>query len=198
MKKKLFSLMLCVFCVVGLNAEKVVATYTSSYFNKTYDIEASEIKNDKFSVYIGVTAENSSTKAMIEVESDKLEDFKQALLQTRDKFVEWSKVAKENNVKDMSKEMEVTFPSISVCWLGSKWFFSFGEKLKPKFLILDNGNFVVSFYKKVTASSNEYIDEKIYWVFSDSKEIDELISKLDVEKIKAKLQENVKAADLFK
>ena len=198
MKKKLFSLMLCVFCVVALNAEKVVATYTLSYFNKTYDIEASEIKNDKFSVYIGVNAESNSTKAMIEVESDKLEEFKQALLQMKEKFIDWSKVAKENNVKEMTKEMDISFPSTTICWLGSKWFFSFGQKLKPKFLILDDGRFVVTFVKKVTASSNEYIDEKIYWVFSDSKEIDELISKLDVEKLKSKLQENVKAADLFK
>ena len=198
MKKNYLTLMLCVFCVVGLNAEKVVDTYTLSYFNKTYDIEASEIKNDKFSVYIGVNAERNSTKAMIEVNSENLEEFNQALRQMKDKFVDWSRVAKENNVKEMSKEMEITFPSISICWLGSKWFFSFGEKLKPKFLILDNGNFVVSFYKKVTASSNEYIDEKIYWVFSDSKEIDELVSKLNVEKLKSKLQEKVKAADLFK
>lgn len=198
MKRKLLSLSLCVFCAIGLNAEKVVATYSLSYFNKTYDIEASEIKNDKFSVYIGVSAEHSSTEAMIEVESGKLVEFKQALLQMRDKYVEWSKVAKENNVKDMSKEMDISFPSTTICWKGSKWFFSFGQRLTPRFLILDDGRFVVTFVKKVTASSNEYIDEKIYWVFSDPKEIDELISNLDIEKIKSKLQEKEKAADLFK
>lgn len=36
----------------NINAEDVIGTYTSNYFNKSYDIEASEIKNGKFSIYI--------------------------------------------------------------------------------------------------------------------------------------------------
>lgn len=182
----------------NINAEDVIGTYTSNYFNKSYDIEASEIKNGKFSIYIQVSAERESTKAMISIDSDKLELFRQSLIQTKEKFVEWSKVAKENNVTDMLKDMGIKYPSATICWLSSKWHFSFGQKLTPKFLILDNNKHVISFCEKVTASDNKYIDETIYWVFSDPKEIDDLLSVLDYNIIKQKLEKKENAAELFK
>ena len=197
--KSIFAIFLCTFCIVNASfAEKNVGSYSLSYFNKQYDIEASEIKNGKFSVYIQVNAERDITRAMIEDKSDDLEEFVQFLLKMKEKYVEWSEVAKANNVTDMSKDMDFKSPSITICWSSSKWFFSFGHKLQPRFLILESGKMVASIYKKVTASSNQYIDEKIYWVFSDAKEIDDLVSQLDVEKIKAKLQETQNANDLFK
>ena len=52
-------------------------------------------------------------------------------------------------------------------------------------------------YKKVASSSNQYIDEEIYWVFSSQEEIDELISKIQPEKIIENLKEKRKANDLF-
>ena len=186
-------------CIINVSfAEKKVGSYSLNYFNKQYDIEASEIKNGKFSVYIQVSAERESTRAMIEVESEDIDDFIQFLLQMKEKYVEWTNVAKANNVTEMSKVMDFLSPSTTICWRGSKWYFSFGQKLQPRFLILDNGGFVVSIYKQVTASDNRYIDEKIYWVFSDAKEIDKLIAELDIETIKAKLQVNENASDLFK
>jgi len=197
--KRLLSIFTVLFwCGFSAQAEKVVATYTLSYFEKEYEIEASEIKNDKFTIYIQVSAENSSTRAMIGVESDKIAEFIQSLQQMKDKYVEWFKVAKENNVKELTKEMDISFPSTTICWKGTEWYFSFGQRLIPKYIILDSGKNVVTFVNKVTASSNEYIDETTYWVFSDSKEIDDLIAALNVEKIKSKLLEKVKAADLFK
>ena len=197
MKKMFLNIILCLFISISANAEKVVGSYTLSYFDRTYDIEASEIKNGKFSIYIQVSAEREATKAMICVESSDLDKFKQSLIQTRDKYEEWSKVAKDNNVKDMSKEMDIKYPSMTVCWLGSKWFFS-NQKLQPRFLIVDSGKHLVTFIKKVKASSNQYIDETIYWVFSSSKEIDELLSQLDFTTIKSKLEERESESGLFK
>ena len=199
MRKFYLSIIVCLFCSLVTHAQDVViSNYTLSYFNKSYAIKASEIENGKFTVSIQVSAERESTRAMIEIESDKLEEFKQSLVQMKEKFEKWSKVAKDNNVTDMSKEMGIEFPSTTFCWLGSKWFFSFGQKVNPEFRILDNGNHVALFVKKVKSSSNEYIDETFYWVFSNSEEFDELISKLDYEKIKSELEKKESASDLFK
>ena len=65
-------------------------------------------------------------------------------------------------------------------------------------MVMDNGKHVVSFVKKVVSSSNQYIDETIYWVFSSPKEIDEFLSVLNVDKIKDNLLSEEKASDLFK
>jgi hypothetical protein len=198
MKKIVLSLFISALCTIAVYGEKVVGNYSLSYFNRSYDIEASKIKDGKFTVYIEVNGESESTKAMLSVENDDLEEFTQSLLQMKTKFEEWSKVAKDNNVTDMNKDMDIKFPSTTICWLGTKWYFSFGHKLTPKFLILDDGRYVVTIVKKVTSSSNQYIDETIYWVFSDPKEIDDLVSQLDSEKIKAKLEAIENASDLFK
>lgn len=196
--KKIFVVLLCLFCATNVShAEKVVGSYLSQYFDQTYEIEAAETKTGALSIYIQVSAKSTGTRAMINLTGSEIGAFKSALLQTKDKFVEWSKVAKDNNVAEMNKEMDIKFPSMTVCWLGSKWFFSFGVKIKPSFIILDSGKHVVSFTKTVKSSSNEYIDEKIYLVFEDPAEIDELLSQINEDKIMVKLKESSNAEALF-
>lgn len=179
-------------------AEKLVGEYYSSYWNKKFDIEASEIKKEKFSIYIQVPAKNDNTKAMLEFSSSDIEDLKGTLLAIKDKFNEWSQIAKDNNVTDMSKDMDFKLPSSTICWYGSKWFFSFGHRLQPRFLVLDDGRHIITFLKKATSSSNRYIDETIYWVFASPEEIEDFISVLDIEKIKEKLVSDEKKSELFK
>lgn len=198
MKRNFTILSLLLFFSGIINAQEVIDNYTMSYFNKNYEIEASKGKSDDFTVYIQVNAERSTTKANYMIKSSKLNEFKDALIATKNKYVEWSKVAKDNNVTDMSKEMDIKFPNVDIAWLGSKWFFSFGKKLSPNFLILKDGQHVVTFVNKNTASSNQYIDETTYWVFADVKEFDEFIQKLDFDKIKSKLEKSESKVELFK
>lgn len=197
MKKYIFTLLIILFSTSAF-AEKIVANYHSDYWDKDFDIEASEIENGKFSVYIQVPAKNDNTRAMLSFESSDIELLKMTLTQIKEKFAEWSKIAHDNHVTEMSKDMDFKLPPSTICWHGSKWFFSFRHKLQPKFSILDSGNHVVSFVRKATSSSNKYIDETIYWVFSSPKEIDEFISILNMDKIKEQLLSKEKADDLFK
>ncbi|SHG27529.1 hypothetical protein [Chryseobacterium vrystaatense] len=198
MNKKFTILTLSLLFSSMISAQEVIDNYTMSYFNKNYEIEASTGKNNNFTIYIQVNAERSKTKANYMIKSDRLNEFKEALILTKDKYVEWTKVAKENNVTDMSKDIDIKFPNIDIAWLGTKWFFSFGKKLSPKFMILKNGQNIVSFVNKNTASSNQYIDETTYWVFADVKEFEEFILKLDFDKIKVKLEKSENKAELFK
>ena len=41
------------------------------------------------------------------------------------------KVAEENNITEMRKEIPVNMPAVTVCWYTSKWYFS--SKRRPKF-----------------------------------------------------------------
>lgn len=198
MKNKFTILTILLLFSSMVKAQEVIDTYTMSYFKKSYEIEASKGKDGDFTAYVQVSAERLKTKANYMIKSDKLDEFKKALIFTRDKYIEWAKVAKENNVTDMTKDIDAKFPNIDIAWLGSEWFFSFGEKLSPKFMILKNGQIVVTFVNKNTASSNQYIEETTYWVFADPKEFDEVILKLDSEKIKAKLEKINNKAELFK
>lgn len=50
---------------------------------------------------------------------------------------------------------------------------------------------------KVTASSNEYIDQKFYWVFQSVAEIDEFIKKLDYPKFIQNINTKANNEELF-
>lgn len=197
MKKKFITALICLFATLNLSAQEKIGSYPCSYFETEYDVEAS-LKDGKYSFYVGIGAESKRTTANLQFYGESLDEFKNKLVKVKSKYEEWTKVAKENNVTKMTKEMDFNLPEVTVCWLGSKWFFSFNKALTPKFMILGGGQPSVVFVKKVTASSNEYIDETIYWVFSSPSEIQKLIDILDFDKIKQKLGGEEKTKELFK
>lgn len=186
----------CMLAVVSVRAEQVVGSFQNSFFGKEFKIEAAA-KNDKLqSVYIGVEAKDSKT-AFISVDGKDLELFKTALELVRDKYLDWVKVAKENNVTEMNKEFGIKFPSVSIAWAGTKWWFSFGNKINMKFIILKDGKMVASWAPKVTSSSNRYIDETIYFAFADEEDFNNLISQLNYQSILDQLLNTKKNEDLF-
>ncbi|MDH6353844.1 hypothetical protein M2132_000161 [Dysgonomonas sp. PH5-45] len=190
---------LCVLFLVpcvSIYAQKKVATYEMSYFSdKKYDIEGLLDKDGMLSVYIGVEGKAKTTT--VKFEEKELKELKNTLEQIKNKFSEWSKIAKENNVTDMTKEMDFSLPKSTICWYSSKWFFAFNQELKPTFMILEGNRHIVSIVKKVTASSNKYIDETIYWIFSSPQEIDAFINLIDIDKLKQELGKEKKTEELF-
>lgn len=195
MKKTVLILAMLLMSLVA-HALETVGNYQNSYFGKKYSIEASQ-KNGKINdVYIEIDAKNSKTAYLL-VEGKDLEIFKTALELVRDKYIDWVKIAKDNNVTEMEKEFDIKFPSVSIAWYGSKWWFSFGKKMKMRFSILDSGKMVAVWAPKVTASTNEYIDERIYFVFDGIEDFNNLISQLNYQSILEQLLKTKNNEDLF-
>jgi len=190
------------FCIMDISAQRRVDTYSLSYFDRVYDILAStEIRNGRFRVFIEVSAQRESTRATIDVENTEMAGLIRFLVDMRDRYVEWSEIATANNVTELSRRMDFRSPPVTVSWLGagsSEWRFAFRERLQPRFLILNDGRHVVVIVQEVQSSSNRFIRETIYWVFSDAQEIDELIARLDVERIAKKIQEAQNINELFR
>ena len=197
MKKIILVLFLLTF-VLHINATQKVGEYTNSCFSKTFSIEAAEKNNKIEDVYIGVQTDLDFRKAYISVEGEDLELFKNALELARDKFSEWKKIAKDNNITEMCKEMGIDFPEVAVAWLyGGEWEFSFDNKINLSFLILDDGEMVAAWAPKVTDSLNHYIDQKIYFVFANEKDFDDIINQLDDQRILNELLKNKNKSELF-
>ena len=178
------------------NAQQVVGSFTNSYWGKEFKIEASQKDGKLEYVYIGVEAKGSKT-AFISVPGKNLELFKTSLELARDKYLEWVKIAKENNVTEMNKELGIKFPSVNVAWYGTKWWFSFGRIIDMEFLILNNGKMIASWLSKVSSSANQYIDETIYFIFADEADFNNLISQLEYQGILDQLLNTEKKQDLF-
>lgn len=196
--KKLFLLICTMALCLNSLAEEKIGSYAMSYFNgKSFKIEASEPKNGKFSLYIEVGGKHKSDNVMLGVESKDLESFKDALTQVRDKFLEWKKTAVENNVTDITKEFPVTFPKITIAWYGSKWWFAFNQRIKPTFFVFKDGTCAMVVYTKAVSSSNEYIDQEVYWVLREESEFNDIIGLLDENVIIEHFSTKETKADLF-
>lgn len=201
MKKFIFA-MVAMIATMSMYAQQKVGEYTNSYVSKTFSIEAVEKNNKIEEVYIGIPTDlgsrTYSRSAYIVVKGKDLELFKTALELARDKFSEWKKVAKENNVTEIDKEMGINFPKVTVAWLyGRKWWFSFGNKVNLKFLTLDNGQMVAAWAPTVTSSSNRYIDQEIYFVFGGEEDFNSIIDQLDTQRILNELLNTKNQSDLF-
>ena len=171
--KKFNTLIVALFIFsISSKAEQTVGTFENAYFGKNFTIEASQKNNE-------------------------LESFKTSLELVRDKYLSWVKIAKENNVTGMDKEFDIKFPTVSIAWRGSKWWFAFDRKIAMSFLILDNGKMVAIWCPKVSASSNEFIDETIYFVFECEEDFNSLLNQLNSQAILDKLLNTKNNEDLF-
>ncbi len=195
--KKLLLIIIIALCAVTANGQKKIGSYYVEYWGKSYDIAASEDEN--LVVIIDICGETSYSEVNFYLKGEeKINEFIESLKELRDKYKEWRQVARENNVKDFSKPFDITFPSVTVAWNRSKWWFDFYEALKPRFLVTEKGEIVSVISGEAKASSNEYITEKYYFVLSNVSEFDELISQIEPASVRAALDKIKAPTDLFK
>ena len=198
MKKTILLLFTALFVCLQIAAERKVATYTS--FGKEHDIEGVINDNDELLVYITVEGDRSDDEVMIMLRGvNDIVAFRSSLISVRDKYIEWKKVAEDNNVKHMLKPFDFKFPKIEVYWLGTKWYSSFARRVfAPDFLVNDEGVSSVVAGGEAQYWDNEYITQKWYALFQNEDDINSLIDALDVVKIREQLEHQVNVSDLFK
>ena len=196
MRKFILFVVFALFAITA-NAEKVVGTYTMA--GMPMDIEAAFDSKGELNVYVEVMGEYKNDKVMIRINGEKdLDLFISKLQYCKEKYVEWSKVAKDNNVKDYSKEFDVTFPNVEIYWLGAKWYSTYKRNhLKPLFLVGSEGDATLGAGGKAKHWDNEYIDQQWYLILISASEFDGLISALNPAKIKSELNKNDNADALF-
>lgn len=181
-----------------MRAEEKVGFYHSSFFDTDFEIEADYTSSNVLSVYIQVRGQYSSDKTFINVEGEDINRFITALKLAKEKYLEWTKVATTNNVKDMRKSFDIVFPRVTIAWYGSQWWFCFRHKLDPEFVVTSSGKCVFVMTDNVKSSRNEYIDTDYYLALSKASDFDELIEALDPEKIAKHFSKKQDVDNLFK
>lgn len=192
--KKFFILCLMALAVcVNANADKVVGHYHQG--STEYNVEATIYKND-LGVFIQVDGKYKSEKVFIYIEgAENIQNFIDALNVCKTKHIEWSEVAKSNNITDFRKPINVKFPSIRITWFGTEWYLSHKQNFNPEFVVGENTNFVV-IAGKANHWNNKYIDTK-YYMFLTPNDIDELVNALNVDNIYSIFSQETKTDALF-
>lgn len=194
--KRVFLFIVSLVVALNIQAQEKVGSYYNSYFKKEYKVEAS-ISNGELSVFFDIEGNSSSDNVCVRIKGAGINSFISALTLAKQKHAEWTSVAINNNVAKMTKEMDITFPRVDICWSGSKWWFDFGHKLRPIFMITDSGQHLCVIAGTATASTNEYIDQKYYLAFATPEDFDVLIGAVIPAVVQEKLNNNQKVEDLF-
>lgn len=186
------------FTSLVARAQEKIGSYTSSYFKTEFDVLASQPEKDKFYYYISVFGENKTDAVELCLSSENAEKFVEAMRICKEKFVEWEKIAKDNNVTGFTKDFPVTLPPMDVCWSSSEVWISWNQIFTPYFRVLKNGECAFVLSDKVTASSNKYINKEFYLALKSQDEFDSLIKNIDKEVVIRHFREKQDVEDLFK
>ena len=193
--KKILLLIAFTLLTTSSYAEKIVATFTMSGTKR--NIEAGIDNKGALNVFIQVVGEYSDYVLIrVEGEAD-IKRFIAQLTYCKNKFIEWEQVAKSNNVYDFKKEIDATFPSVEVWWVGLEWYSSHKKNfIKPLFLV-NNGDAAFGTTGAATHWNNEFITQSFYILFETAYEVQSLIDALDITKIKHALNQEAQTNALF-
>ena len=193
--KKILFLIAFALLTTSVYAEKIVATYTMSGTQR--NIEAGIDNKGALNVFIQVVGEQSEYVLIRVIGEEDIKRFITQLTYCRDKFIEWEQVAKRNNISDFKKEIDATFPSVEVWWVGLEWYSSHKKNfIKPLFLV-NNGDAAFGATGAATHWNNEFIDQTFFILFETANEVQSLINALNITKIKHALNQEAQTNALF-
>jgi hypothetical protein len=191
MKKILFvfALVLMSVCSFGQKVD-VIGDYYNSYTKQKHSVA--------FSYDYGWMIETSHDTYPNEYYiTPYTEQFRQAMTDAKAKYLEWSKVAEENNLSDVDKMMGINFPKGMFMW-GSH--LAAGSAIPKARFIGSNGKYYCAlfFADRFTDLNNRYITTTTYWILSSEEEFDALIEMVSVEKLKEIRSNKNKQDELLK
>lgn len=167
-----------------LACAQTVGTFSNQHAKRD-NLRVELLKKDNKPYYVCFDAQTKRGYGDVWIKYKDLAKFRQALIDARDKYVEWSNIAKENNVKNFRKDIPVKFPKPIYWWkiagerfyddyTGWKMIFSASENFRFAFMLAETKHM-----------KNRYITENYEIVFSCVDDFNSLIDLLDPAKVDA-------------
>ena len=188
-----------------LSAQDKFTTYQNSFGGKNVkDIRISLEDKGKYTLYIEAIPMDKlfTDPGGINLSEKQNPEFIKALDQAKLKYDEWVKTAKDNNVTELRKDIDVKSISGAFFKTGSDWNFQFKVNLSFRFLILkskDEVKYLLTINTgKLTSSSNQFTNvDGFSIIFSSDDEIEKFKEAISITKINEFIAKP-KEKDLFK
>lgn len=179
-----------------LACAQTVGTFSNQHANRD-NLRVELLKKDNKPYYVRFDAQTKRGYGEVWIKYKDLDKFRQALIDARDKYVEWSQVAYANNVKNFRKYIPVKFPKPIYWWeIAGERFYDDYTGWKMIFSASDNFRFAFML-AETKHMKNRYITENYEIVFSCVEDFNSLIDLLDPAKVDAVVGEPVDES-LFK
>ena len=167
-----------------LACAQTVGTFSNQHANRD-NLRVELLKKDNKPYYVRFDAQTKRGYGDVWIKYKDLAKFRQALIDARDKYVEWSQVAYANNVKNFRKYIPVKFPKPIYWWeIAGESFYDDYTGWKMIFSASDNFRFAFML-AETKHMKNRYITENYEIVFSCVEDFNSLIDLLDPAKVDA-------------
>ena len=192
-----------IFSVTYGQEQYVLGSYSCSYFNQDCSVAYFTSPLDVYLIQITsgtqIITRRSDLSMFFEVNNKNISNFYTALNDAKNKFAEWIKVAKNNNITDFEKTMDITFPNGNIVWKDqSRGYISFAVRPTPVFRVrYGQYRLELFFRREVTAAADESKNEQANWVFTSVGEVEELLKLLSPEALKEAKQKTDNLDNLF-
>lgn len=189
-----------VLCSFNVLAQVEYTYYICEYISKGYKID---LDTSSRTLYIdAMPLDILHEKGGIRLTKERSTDFINTLITAKEKYNEWVKTAKENNVTEINKQMNYTSLTDAYFLFGREWQFHPNVLLTYKFKIIQSKGephyLLLINTGKLTSSSNEFMtNDGFVIVFSSIKEIEDFIYIISQKTIEIFLKRQ-KPEDLFK
>jgi hypothetical protein len=197
---KLFMLCTLVFTTFKAFSQEKFSTY--KIYSKNYEIQIASKEDNKFDLYVDAKSlDKLHEVGGLLIRQSQHQDFLNAIAEAKLKYEEWIKIAKENNVKDLYKPMNIK-SKVDTYFSYGKWQFHYDVDLIFAFNVLESSS---GLYYTLTistgelkSSSNEFMKvDGFYLRFSSPNEIDTFTNEISMQKIND-FMNKPKVKDLFK
>ena len=182
MKKLLLSLF-ALFVFAFSYAQEEFGSYHCSYYNCDLQILASE-EDTGYIIYPEVLGAcgDAMRVTLFQIEGNKnIQQFIDALESMKKQFIEWS--SEQNGRKGYEKRFDVNLPYFKVLWHYSDLHYDYHPTPKPRFVVTDSGQCTAVISGVATASDNESLKNKYFFILSSVSDFDKLISSIQIEKL---------------
>lgn len=180
----------------ALTTDYNIGSYTNFYTGKSCSVDV-RLKKDVIKIVYIYMATKSGATGYFAFNGKDLEKFYEALNSMRNKFIEWSGTAIENNISSFSKEFEVKLPKGNFFWIGTKTWFSSKQPITPIFTVAD-GKPMIMLIGSASALQNKYISETFYLVINNLENYDAFIEIFNPENALKKALHTQNLTDKFK
>lgn len=185
---------------LSVSAQEKLAEYTLSYYKDRPAQSVSYSAKDA-SYYVSMPSVDKHDKGGMIVKTKEVEQMREVFIAARDKFVEWSAVARQNSVGKLTKDMELTPLRLSYYWSSVRdWYFDFNQIPNFRFMVFEDGShYLVISSGKLNSSTNQYIDSSGFLlVFSSADEVNAFLECFDPQKLIELQQKKEATEELFK
>jgi hypothetical protein len=176
-----------------VNAQQKLSSYD---FYGEVNVEYTVEGNDKYDVWLSIR-DNSH---FVRLKYKDLPNAEKFFIESYNKFLEWVKIAEENNVKDVQREINKTKIGDLLGWNYGGWQIASGSvEVEASMSITDDGTpYCIFLFPKKKSSSNRYIEsETKILMFGLDDDFDSFVIHLNQEYTKKLVDEFNSRVDLF-